>query len=267
MLVTLVLSACNMPTNATPTEVVPPDAVFTAAAETMTAQLASTVVPSVVDQPTITKALVVPETSSTPEPTLTSTPTETPTPTEIPQVILQDDFSDQTSWYAYEDDRYGFKYSDAGYHIYNTIANGAIWSIRELTFSHVALEVSGTRQEGPADSYFGVVCNFSDDGDNYYTLVIGDDGFYGLGLMENGEYDFLESGTDENNIIKRGQGITNRIRGVCNGGHFLLYANGELLLDVWDDSLDEGIVGIVVGNKQTGGRAEFRFNDFAITYP
>ena len=68
-------------------------------------------------------------------------------------------------------------------------------------------------------------------------------------------------------IIRKGQGETNRIRGVCNGNHYLIYANDELLLDVWDSTLEEGIVGLVVGNQRTGSGAEFRFNDFAITWP
>jgi len=256
-----------MPTESTPTEVVPPDAVFTAAAETIAAQLSPTAPISEPEQPVATTQVPVIESTPTPEPTATSTPTEAPTPTDIPQVIFFDNFSDQTSWYAYEDDRYGFLYTADGYQIYNDITNGVIWSIREQTFAHVGLEVDGTRLEGPGDSYFGVLCNFTDDGDNYYALVIGDDGFYGLLLREDGENEFLETGVDEANLIKRGQGQTNRIRGVCNGGHFMIYANGDLLLDTWDDSLEEGIIGLVVGNKGTSGRAEFRFNDFAVTYP
>ena len=90
---------------------------------------------------------------------------------------------------------------------------GVIWSIREQTFSNVGLEVDGTRLAGADDSYFGVICNFSDDGDNYYALVIGDDGFYGLGLMEDGEFEFLDSGMDESGAIKTGEGATNRMRG------------------------------------------------------
>ena len=72
---------------------------------------------------------------------------------------------------------------------------------------------------------------------------------------------------DENGNIRRGQGVTNRIRGVCNDDHFLIYANGELILDVWDDTLKNGIVGLVVGNQHTDSETEFRFNDFAITWP
>jgi hypothetical protein len=275
LMVLLMLIGCNLPSNSsTPTDVKPPDAVFTAAAETMSAQLSPTLqlsatdFPAEAEQPTATLAPPTVEPTKMPESTPTSTPTEKPTPTEIPQVIFVDDFSDTSLWYSYdEDESYGFYYSDEGYHIYNSIRWGVIWSIRERTFAHVGLEVDGTRVDGPSDSYFGVVCNFSDDGENYHTLVIGDDGFFGLGLMDDGEFEFIESGMDESGAIKLGTGETNRIRGVCNGGHFLLYVNGELLLDSWDDTHSEGIIGLAVGHKSTGGRAEFRFNDFAVTYP
>jgi hypothetical protein len=39
------------------------------------------------------------------------------------------------------------------------------------------------------------------------------------------------------------------------------------LLDTWDDTLEKGIVGLAVGNKNSDARSEFRFNDFAITWP
>ncbi len=68
-------------------------------------------------------------------------------------------------------------------------------------------------------------------------------------------------------LLKRGQGETNRIRGVCNGNHFTIYANGELLLDAWDDTLNEGIIGLVVGNQRSDSGAEFRFNDFSVSWP
>jgi hypothetical protein len=270
LLISIMLAGCNLPSGS-PTVEVPPDAVFTAAAETIEAQLSPTFGLSATEipaQPTATPQPPTPELTDTPEPSPTLTPTEIATPTEIPEVIYFDDFTNTALWYTSEDEeRFSFRYTADGYHISNSIVQGLIWSIREQEYSSVGLEVDGTRIEGPQDSYFGLVCNFSDDGDNYYALVIGDDGFYGLGLMDGGEYEFLETGIDENDVINRGQGETNRIRGVCNGGHFLIYANGELLLDTWDDTLEKGIVGLVVGNKKTDGRSEFRFNDFAITWP
>jgi hypothetical protein len=226
--------------------------------------------------PTTVSATINPESTNTPfvssptsslDPTKSSTPTEKPTSTEIPKTIFRDDFSDKSGWYTYEGDQYSFKYTDDGYHIFNDINMGLIWSIREQDFSGVAVEVDGTRLSGSEDSFFGIVCNFSDEGENYHALVIGDNGFIGFGLMEYGEYEFVKTGVDEDGVIQRGQGVTNRIRGVCNDDHFLIYANGQLLLDVWDDTLEDGIIGLVVGNQLTGSGTEIRFNDFAITWP
>ena len=263
----LVISGCNLPTRkSSPTETELPDVVFTSAAETTEAKLTPTVALATLG-PTTTSTPAEVEAIETPEPTASSTPSIEFTPTEIPEVIYFDDFSDLTSWYTSEDDRFGFKYTSEGYHIYNNVQMGLIWSIRDQEYAGIALEVDGTRLAGPEDSYFGVVCKFADDGENYYALVIGDNGFYGFGLMEDSEFEFLQTGFDEKTIINRGLGETNRIRGVCNDNHFLIFANGELLLDVWDDTHGEGIIGLVVGNQRSDSGSEFRFNDFAITWP
>lgn len=263
----LVLTGCNLPTsNTSQPNIESPNVTATLLAETLYPKPSSTTLPATI-KPDYTNTPIDSSTTPALEPTDRLTPTEKPTSTEIPKIIFSDDFSDKSSWYTYEGDQYSFKYTDDGYHIYNKISMGLIWSIREQDFSGVAVEVDGTRLSGSEDSFFGIVCNFSDEGENYHALVIGDNGFYGLGLMEHGEYEFVETGVDENGIIRRGQGVTNRIRGVCNDDHFLIYANGELILDVWDDTLENGIIGLVVGNHNTGSDTEFRFNDFAITWP
>ena len=263
----LVVSGCNLPTsNTAQPKIDSPSVTITILSETLQPEPSPTTLSATTNPViTITPNITSPTTSL--EPTNSLTPTEKPTYTEIPKIIYSDDFSDKSSWYTYEGDQYGFKYTQDGYHVYNGISMGLIWSIREQDFSGVAIEVDGTRLSGSEDSFFGVVCSFSGEGENYYALVVGDNGFYGLGLMEDGEYEFVATGVDENGVIRRGQGVTNRIRGVCNDDHFLIFANGELILDVWDDTLNNGIVGLVVGNQHTDSEAEFRFNDFAITWP
>ncbi len=286
-LIAALLAGCNLP-GSQPQATEAPGLVFTVAAETVdakvTADQATVETPagqptSEPDSPPATPtetplaATPTPTLSHTPEPTTTPEPTQTPpeaataTPTEIPLVIFEDDFSDQTSWYTDEGDNFGFEYTDEGYRIYNNIVLGVIWSIREQQINDVGIEVSGTRLAGPDDGYFGVVCRFTDDGENYYALVIGDDGFYGIALMEDGEYDFLDSGMDEQGIIHPGEGETNRVRGVCNGSHLSLYANGQLVLDLWDETLESGIIGLAVGNKRSAGGTDILFQDFAVTYP
>jgi hypothetical protein len=263
----LVVSGCNLPTSNTSLPITDSqDVTLTMLSETWQPEssptsFTETTYPVVTITPNISNPTI------SLEPTNSLIPTEIPTSTDNPKIIYSDDFSDKRSWYTFEGDQYGFRYTDEGYHIYNEINMGLIWSIREQDFSGVAIEVDGTRLSGSEDSFFGVVCSFSNEGDNYYAMVIGDNGFYGMGLMEDGEYEFVETGVDEDGMIRRGQGVTNRIRGVCNDDHFLVYANGELMLDVWDDTLENGIIGLVVGNQHTGSRTEFRFNDFVITWP
>ncbi|MFH1636317.1 MAG: hypothetical protein ABIG63_20220 [Chloroflexota bacterium] len=279
-LVVALLAGC-LPTQQ-PADTPSLDAVFTSAAETIVAQYTADAAanPPAIEPPTVTltaPALVEPthppEPTSPPtlEPTITSTlaPTETsmPTTTSIPEAIFEDDFSDTSVWYTVQEDDYGFEYADNGYHISNDILNGAIWSLREIAFADVRLDVDVTRKAGPADGYFGVVCRFSGDGTDYYALVIGDDGFYGILKMDDGELEFLESGTDNAGIIQRGQGETNRVSGVCSGDLLTVYANDQQLLEVWDDTFSSGDIGLVAGNKLTGAGVDVLFDNFAIFRP
>lgn len=265
-----------------PTDAPPPDAVFTSAAETIVVQYTAEAAAnppaieppaSTLSAPTLVEPTHTPEPTLPPtlEPTLTSTlaPTETsmPTTTSIPEAIFEDDFSNTSVWYTVQEDDYGFEYADNGYHISNDILNGAIWSVREMEFADVRLDVDVTRKAGPADGYFGVVCRFSGDGTDYYALVIGDDGFYGILKMEDGELEFLESGTDNAGIIQRGQGETNRVSGVCSGDLLTVYANDQQLLEVWDDTFSSGDIGLVAGNKLTGAGVDVLFDNFAIFRP
>jgi hypothetical protein len=273
------LAACNLPLQSTPVEEQSPEAIYTAAAETISARLAQTELAAPITLPSETSILPVeqpsnttapsntPEPTNTPESTLTPTPSETPTPTENPEAIFTDDFSDTSGWYKYQEDDYGFLYADDGYHIYNNVLGAAYWSILAREYTRVGLEVDGTRLAGPDDGYYGVVCRFADDGDNYYALVISDNGFYGIAMMEDGEFDFLDTGTDEAGIIHRGMESTNRVRGDCAGNRLVLYANGQQLLETWDDTFSTGDIGLIAGNRLSGDGVDVLFDNFAILQP
>jgi len=280
-LIVALMAGCNVSTQQ-PANALPPDAVFTSAVETIVAEYTAEAAanPPTIVLPTSTLPApaqvestytLEPTSPPTVEPTLTSTlaPTETsmPTTTSIPEAILEDDFSDTSVWYTGQEDDYGFEYADNGYHISNDILNGAIWSLREIAFTDVRLEVDATRKAGPADGYFGVICRFSDEGMKYYALVIGDDGFYGVLKMEDGKLEFLGSGTDNAGIIHRGAGETNRVRGVCSGDLLTVYANDQQLLEVWDDTYSSGDIGLVAGNKLTGVGIDVLFDNFAVLLP
>ena len=109
------------------------------------------------------------------------------------ELVYQDDFSTDTSWYTEENKRFSLVLTDEGYKISINILDAPIWSIREQSFDDVIVEVDTTRLSGAKSGYSGLVCRHQ-DGENYYALVISSDGTFGIAKMEGGEFEFIRGG-------------------------------------------------------------------------
>jgi hypothetical protein len=265
------LSGCNLPrgTSVPTTEAI---LIYTQAAETLSAQLtalATSPLAAPVEtsqmQGLPTREQPGPTTDSTP--TLSPTPTLTPTPSQTPsqpaELVFEDDFSDENNWYTEQNNRFSLELTDGGYKISINIKNAPIWSIREQAFDDVIVEVDTTRLSGAKSGYSGLVCRHQ-DGDNYYALVIFPDGTYGIAKMQDGEFEFIQEGSDQSGVIKSGS--ANRVRAECIGETLSLYANGQLLLQVQDDDFPSGSVGLLAGTRKEVPFEAF-FDNFAIYQP
>ena len=275
------LASCNLPGEAEPPQ--PPEGlVFTAAAQTIVAEYTQSAVDSPSEPATSPETPVdaweatsSPEPISTkteeptalPSPSETPTSTGTPTATDIPNTIVEDDFSNTSLWYIAKEDDYGFEYKDGGYRIYNNILNGAIWSVRYQVYQDIRIEVDAVRLDGPEDGYYGVVCRMKNDGSDYYALVIGNNGFFGILKMEEGEQEFLRTGQDSDEVINKDSDGRNRVRGTCTGNRLVLVVNERQLLEVYDDSFTNGDVGILVGNRLGGVGMDVLFDNFSLVWP
>lgn len=281
------LSACGLV--GTPRAPTPfPDTAYTAAAQTIIAQFTETALaaPPTLATPTETPAPPVTtppaesptvEATETPEPTekpeVEATPTATAEPEATPvseatppgRLVFEDDFSDESMWFTDRGENFGFEYARGGYRIYVNILNATIWSIRERDFADVRLEVDGQRTAGARDGYYGLVCRHQDDEESYYALVIAEDGTFGIGKSEEGEFEFLETGVAAPGVIRSGNG-PNRVRADCLGDRLSLYANGQKLLEVRDDDFDSGYVGLAAGTRLSGA-VTVLFDNFAIYEP
>jgi hypothetical protein len=279
-LIVVLLVGCNVLDSPPPTEV-SPDAVYTIAAQTVIAHYTQEAeVPpmeeenmeeSTIDSPSEPTQTLEPtpteDPTQTQEPTGTPTLTETPTQESLPNTIMEDDFSNTSLWYVFDSDEYTIEYQDDSYRIYNTYLNGAIWSVKYQEYADIRIEVDATREAGPDDGYYGVICRFRDDGNDYYALVINDSGFYGILKMVDGEKEFLSTGIDSNGIINNGLGETNKIRGVCTDEKLILYANDQQLLELEDDSLTGGEVGLIAGNQFSDVGIDVVFDNFVLIWP
>lgn len=262
LLVSALLSGCTMP-GAPAAATQDPGPAYTQAAQTIIAGLTLNAPLSTPTQP----VMAVTETSL-PTPTEPSTATDTPVPTVTPtitanpeEVIFEDDFEGNSSWHTEQNDSFGFEYKDNGYAIYVNIPNAPVWSVRGKEYSDVRLEVDAARIDGPKKGYYGLTCRHQDE-ENYYALLVSSDGSYGIGKIQNGEFEFLQEGSDQAGVIQGGEAM-NRVRADCIGDTLTLSANGIKLLEVQDDEFESGDVGVIVKTTLQEG-LEVMFDNFAI---
>ena len=132
-----------------------------------------------------------------------------------------------------------------------------------------SVEVAADSTSGPIENSFGVACRIKDEL-NYYRLVIGADGFFGIAKVRAGQNIWLafhESLVAPINVRKSpgDASKSNTIRGDCIGNRLSLYANGRKLDDVEDDEFKAGDVGLRVGTEKGGAAVVFK--DFVVRTP
>lgn len=210
-----------------------------------------------------------PQPTATTEPTATVEPTATTTETSVPKLVYQDDFASKTGWSTESSNNYSFEFINKGYQMTSKVKNVPIWSVRNNTYQDVQVEVDiaevkVTGSTASKGGYFGLVCRHGGGGE-FYALVIGTDGFYGIGKKGSGVFSFLKQGAvpPEANLS-----ITeaNRVRADCMGNTLALYVNGILVAEVQDKSYLKGDVGMVVGSR-TKGTVTALFDSFAVFSP
>jgi len=239
-----------------------PEPLYTQAAQTIVAGLTE-------EAPPVIPTAIPPVWTGTPlptqpvPPTQTTVPTATPAPTSTPtllpsatqvtwELVYEQDFSGDSGWAELEGDGWAIGHSSGGYLISVDLTNAPIWSVRNQEFADVSLEVDAARTAGPQDGYYGLVCRHL-DGDNYYALVIADDGFVGIGIVEQGEkLRFLQEGIVPPDVLKPA-GTPNRLRADCIGDSLALYTNGVKLAEITDNTFDSGDSGLLAGTRKEAG--------------
>ena len=181
-------------------------------------------------------------------------------------VLFQDDFSKETGGWNTHDDALSFSgYEKSGFRLSSDVPNYQFWSVPGLNFKDSLVYARARMLSGPENNLFGVVCRFQ-DGDNFYALMIGSDGYYGIFKRVDGEQSLIgQRHMDFSEVIQTGD-QTNDIKGICQGNHLALFVNETRLIQVEDDSLGYGDVGLIVGNLEETG-VNILFDDFVVLKP
>jgi len=181
-------------------------------------------------------------------------------------ILFRDDFSGENIGWATHEDSLSFAGFDlSGYRLWSKMPDFQFWSVPGLNFQDTLVQVRATKLDGPDDNLFGLICRYQDD-DNFYALMVGSDGYYGIYKRVDGEQTLINQvHLDFSAAIEQGE-ASNTIQAICQGDQLALIVNNVSLIQVSDGALSHGDVGIVVGNFSEPG-VDILFDDFIVVSP
>ena len=279
VLLLLGASACNLPVPAAPTpgEVfeVTPDAIYTAAVQTVIAQLTEN---APTPGPSETEALPEaslpqadtpqPEQGETPVPLRSDTPAPSPTPTALPYAsetpepsdpalelgapTWEDTFDPADGWALISDSHSHFQVLNG--QMVMTSYNADYWNSWALTQPIIEvfyMEVEGSSGTCSGRDRWGLFFR-APDYTQGYLFGISCDGNYALWVWNGAQEVYLVEWAESPNILK-GENQLNKIGVKADGSRISLYANGHFLAEIRDDSFASGRFGLFVGAAETPG--------------
>lgn len=170
-------------------------------------------------------------------------------------VLFSDDFSNNSKkWDQVSNNSATTDYYNAAYRIMVNETSYNVWANPgKESFVDTRIEVDATKNGGPDDNEFGVICRFL-DGMRFYFAAISSDGYYGIMKMTNaGPVPIDKSSMLESDLISHGA-VTNHIRFDCVGSSLTLYVNGSLVDQETDVDYTTGNVGLLGGHSRRRGR-------------
>ena len=181
-------------------------------------------------------------------------------------LLFQDGFSDPSSgWDRVRSPDGMTDYENERYRIVVNASNADYWSNPGLYFEDVRIEVDALKNAGPDDNDFGVLCRYQDT-ENFYFLIISSDGYYGIGLVLNGQQKLLEPPQMyHSEAILTGNSI-NHLKAVCQGSRLALTVNDELIAETYDSTFSTGDIGLIVGSFDEPG-VDVLFDNLSVTLP
>jgi hypothetical protein len=182
-------------------------------------------------------------------------------------ILFEDDFAYVLSgWPSWQDEYSAMDYANGGYEISVYEPEYTTWATTGESFTNVDIQVEATFISGEYDSYFGIICRHKDI-DNFYALTISNDGYYGiLKTVQAGPFTLIpDEFLDYSDSINQGLD-SNLIRAKCENDRMFLYVNDVLLLEVKDDDLASGDVGLIVGSATSDETTVF-FDNFTVRMP
>lgn len=210
--------------------------------------------------------------TATPQPSATETPNPDVTPSMTPTATatlspgdpkaglgsptFSDDFSDPSTWPTYTDDHVSFTIQDGALNM--TAANPDFydgWLLHTPSLSNFYVEITAQFVDVcQGKDHYGIVARGACSGGNCtgYLFTVSCDGNYRLKIWDGSvpQSIYLTPWT-ASGAIKAGPNQVNVIGLRGDGGKLSMYANGNLLQEIQDPTLEDGLFGVFVGSAVT----------------
>ena len=118
-----------------------------------------------------------------------------------------------------------------------------------------------SKQNGPDDNAYGVLCRYQNP-ENFYYFLISSDGYGGIGQRVNGQLKIISSTDgklDPLPSINQGD-AANHLRVDCVGSNLTMFVNGDQVFQVTDGTFTSGSIGLSQGPMKLEEREFFSAN-------
>ncbi|MGC9357572.1 MAG: family 16 glycoside hydrolase [Anaerolineae bacterium] len=171
-----------------------------------------------------------------------------PTPDQGP---WEESFEDADGWQLSSDMNADVEVAEGRLFIHIMLPGQLAWAKSQRAFKDFDLSVEATQLEGPNDNEYGILVRMEGD-DRFYAFSISGDGYVRAALFEEGTWKILGSDWSPTEAIEQGA-ATNLLQLKVRGSDFTFMVNGQEVLQVTDDTLDRGQVGLYAGAFDTAG--------------
>jgi hypothetical protein len=138
--------------------------------------------------------------------------------------------------------------------------NQLIWSETfDVGSDNLVMEVDTLLNSGTMENAQGLICRLTDL-NNFYLLMIGNDGWYFIDKYVDDMRETLISGFAPEGVISP---EFNQIQARCDGTNLSLTVNDELVAEVEDDSHPSGEVGLAMQSYDEG-EVSISFDNFIV---
>jgi hypothetical protein len=189
------------------------------------------------------------------------------TPDNGPEVLLKDDFSDESIWGTLSNSDNAIEYDGYSLRMQMFHENWFVWSTPGGDdYDSIHTEVTVTNNDGSDTTSFGIMCFKQTDLSSFYYVAVAADGEYIIAKAIDGETDVFLTNNDEwgsSDLIETNKS-SYRIGMDCGNGTLTLYVDGKLIDSVKDDTYTTGTVGLIAWSGAKVDHGDVTFDDFVV---